>query len=212
MRYQTQDISARTRFDTVLPEGARAEFFRPTRERIPIPSPAKTPNPWTPTMLMGGFLIFCLVILYNNRPQNHPSSAATTEVIAPVKEKLDVGPAPTPIPVPVVQATPVPLVATAPVPRITPVQRASLVRLPVPVPRAQLVRVPWVQLSEAHVDETHPLTMPYGTKIYATLRGFLASIDQLPRIGQPGDMYVVGTTPWIWTTVPGTFAPTWVDP
>jgi hypothetical protein len=212
MRYQTQDISARTRFDTVLPDDGRVEFFRPTRERIPVEPPAKVSNPWIPVLVGTLLLIVCLAVLYSNRPHNHLSQIATTEVVAPVKEKVDVGPAPTPIPVPVVQATPVPPVATAPVPRITPVQRASLVRLPVPVPRAELVRVPWVQLSETHVDETHPLTMPYGTKIYATLRGFLASIDQLPRIGQPGDMYVVGTTPWIWTTIPGTFAPTWVDP
>jgi hypothetical protein len=209
MRNQPQDISTRTRFDTVLPEEVRAEFFRPTRERIPVtPPPTKTLNPWIPTLVMGVFMILCLVILYNYRLQNHPVPAAAP-VAAPViqQPKKAISVNPTPTPAPMVQPTPLPLPAV-----IAPAPRARLIRLPIPAPRAELVRTPWVQLSQAHVDETHPLTMPYGTKIYATLRGFLASTDQLPQVGRPGDMYVVGTTPWIWTTAPGMTMPAWVDP
>jgi hypothetical protein len=211
MRNQTQDNTARTRFDTVLPEEARREFFPLKRTPVP-PPPVKTPNPWIPTLLMGAFTILCLVILCSFRPQSHPApvvAPAAAPVVQPTpKEPEAIRVNPIPTPAPVVQPTPVPLPPAV----IAPVYRARLVRLPVPVPRAELVRTPWVQLSEAHVDETHPLTMPYGSKVYATLRGFLDSIDQLPRIGQTGDMYVVRTTPWIWTTVPATFAPTWVDP
>ena len=54
--------------------------------------------------------------------------------------------------------------------------------------------------------------MPYGTVVRATLRGFLENENQLPRVGHTGDMWVVGNVPWIWITVPGTGAPTWVDP
>ena len=91
------------------------------------------------------------------------------------------------------------------------------------VPRAQLVRLPvsranFVQYAEpvaiasAHIDEAHDITMPYGTVVRATLRGFLEQENQLPQIGHIGDMYVVANTPWIWIRVPGTPAPTWVDP
>jgi hypothetical protein len=54
--------------------------------------------------------------------------------------------------------------------------------------------------------------MPYGETINATLRGFLENENQLPRVGHIGDMYVVGSVPWIWIQVPGTSAPMWVDP
>jgi hypothetical protein len=97
------------------------------------------------------------------------------------------------------------------------VRRAELVRLPAPPPRAQLVRLPsprvsLVQVTAEHIDETHRITMPYGTQVLATLRGFLGTENQLPRVGHIGDMFVVGAVPWIWVQVPGTTAPTWVDP
>jgi hypothetical protein len=54
--------------------------------------------------------------------------------------------------------------------------------------------------------------MPYGERVIGTLRGFLGSETQLPRIGHIGDTWIVNNVPWIWLTVPGTTAPTWVDP
>jgi hypothetical protein len=86
-----------------------------------------------------------------------------------------------------------------------------------PAPRAQLglspqPRTDLVPLSAEHIDESHVITMPYGMVVRATLRGFLGSETQLPRAGHIGDMYVVGDVPWIWIQVPGTSAPTWVDP
>jgi len=69
-----------------------------------------------------------------------------------------------------------------------------------------------LSLSPEHIDEAHVITMPYGTVVRATLRGFLENENQLPRVGHTGDMWVVGNVPWIWITVPGTGAPTWVDP
>jgi hypothetical protein len=69
-----------------------------------------------------------------------------------------------------------------------------------------------VEIAPEHIDETHTITMPYGTVVRATLRGFLENENQLPRVGHIGDMYVVGTTHWIFITVPGTSTPTWVDP
>jgi hypothetical protein len=69
-----------------------------------------------------------------------------------------------------------------------------------------------IELTPEHIDESHRITMPYNVEVLATLRGFLDTENQLPRVGHIGDMYVVGTTPWIYIQVPGTTAPTWIDP
>lgn len=98
------------------------------------------------------------------------------------------------------------------------VRRAELA--PPVVRRAELVRLPAASLSlnrvtaiaPENIDQTHVITMPYGTEVSATLRGFLNAENQLPRAGHIGDMYIVGTVPWIWIRVSGTSAPTWVDP
>jgi hypothetical protein len=77
-----------------------------------------------------------------------------------------------------------------------------------PAPRAQLVRLPEWQLGTSRI-----LYMPYGTEISATLKGYLGSEALLPQSGNAiGDTWIVGTTPWVWITTPGTTAPTWVDP
>jgi hypothetical protein len=92
--------------------------------------------------------------------------------------------------------------------------RAQLLKLATPPPRATLVALPRepTEISRAHLDESHDIMMPYGTVVRATLRGFLEQENQLPQVGHIGDMYVVGETPWIWIQVPGTTAPTWIDP
>jgi hypothetical protein len=65
-----------------------------------------------------------------------------------------------------------------------PAPRVRLVRLPAPAPRARLVRLPdFTEIAAAHIDETHTIQMPYGMEVRATLRGFLGTEDQLPRIG-----------------------------
>jgi hypothetical protein len=72
--------------------------------------------------------------------------------------------------------------------------RAQLVKLPSPPPRATLVRMPqsFTAISPEHIDEEHDITMPYGTQVSATLRGFPEQESQFPRVGHIGDMYVVG--------------------
>jgi hypothetical protein len=55
--------------------------------------------------------------------------------------------------------------------------------------------------------------MPYGMEVLGVLRGTLSHERWLPGSGNHiGDTYVIGTTPWVWITVPGTTAPSWVDP
>ena len=93
--------------------------------------------------------------------------------------------------------------------------RAQLLKLP--TPRASVVRLPAPRtdifaITSEHIDQTHTITMPYGTQVSATLRGFLEQESQLPRVGHIGDMYVVGSVPWIWIQAPGTTAQTWIDP
>jgi hypothetical protein len=119
-------------------------------------------------------------------------------------------------PSPYATASPAPLVpAPTPPPPVVEVRRAEPV---VPAaPRATLVRLPVPRddvfaISPEHLDESHDIMMPYGMVVRATLRGFLEQENQLPRVGHIGDMYVVGSVPWIFIQVPGTTALTWVDP
>jgi len=195
-----QDISARRNptFDCELPPDVRAEFYRPKRARILVPpEPPKRPSGgnsersganiagrWLWTL----FFVLTLVVLagrFATTPASHPIAAPpAVQTLDPSLNRRS-SPAATPA-------------AVVPIP----VPRAQLVRLPAPVPRGQLVRLPSQQL----------IRMPYGTEVLATLRGGLGSEAQLPRVGHIGDLYVVGTTPWIWVQVPGTAAPTWVDP
>jgi hypothetical protein len=79
-----------------------------------------------------------------------------------------------------------------------------------PVPRAQLVRLPEWRPGQARI-----MRMPYDEsfEVRGVFRGYLASESVLPRSGNAiGDTWVVGNTPWVWVTVPGTGVPTWVDP
>jgi hypothetical protein len=55
--------------------------------------------------------------------------------------------------------------------------------------------------------------MPYGLEVLCRLKGRLDAEWMLPASGNAiGDTWVVGETPWVWIAVPGTSAPTWVDP
>ena len=61
----------------------------------------------------------------------------------------------------------------------------------------------------------YSFTMPYdgSFEVLGVLRGYLSDVGQLPRTeNKIGDVWVVNDVPWLWVTVPGTAAPTWVDP
>jgi hypothetical protein len=98
---------------------------------------------------------------------------------------------------PVAAPTPSGVVPTSP-------PRAQLVKLP--TPRATLVALP-----QWHVGEQRRLLMPYGLEVVGRLRGHSEGELYLPTGGNAiGDTWLVENTPWIWLTVPGTSAPTWV--
>ena len=91
-------------------------------------------------------------------------------------------------------------------PHVSAPPRAQLLKLP--PPRATLVALP-----EWHVGEQRRLLMPYGLEVVGRLRGHSEDELYLPTKGNTiGDTWLVENTPWIWLTVPGTTAPTWVDP
>jgi hypothetical protein len=58
------------------------------------------------------------------------------------------------------------------------------------------------------------LTLPDGRSVFAVFKGYLSSVDQLPRTGgQLGDEYAIGSTGWILTTASAnTSRVGWVDP
>jgi hypothetical protein len=188
-------------YESILPREARDELLQRKRPVVKPPAPPRKAHGWVGFLGYGaliGLPIAGLILLASLSTKSLVSvglqtpSSASTPTTAPVA---------TPAP----QSTP----ASAP--------RARLIRLPSPPPRAQLVRLPesqdsFTDRSPAHIDETHTIQMPYGTVVNATLRGFLEQENQLPRVGQVGDMYVVGDTPWIWTTPPGAVSPQWTDP
>ena len=204
----------RSEFESVLPPGARDELLRaPHRRHVakqqpalpaPPPSPPREAHGWLNAALgysaLIGLPIAGLILLGSLSNSWRPSSTLVTKSATSAPEATPMPQAPQPAPTPLVRrAEPV-----APV-----VPRAMLVRLP--SPREELSQ-PLTDLSPAHFDESHDITMPYGMVVRATLRGFLEQENQLPRVGRIGDMYVVGSVPWIWIQVPGTTAPTWVDP
>jgi hypothetical protein len=216
MRHIQQEPSARrfspSQFDCPLPPDARDELLQPRRPRILTRPPGPPQRPpqvdsvrrwWHPAFgWLLGLIFFGALGVIMSRLVDKPTASH-----------------PVPAPPPVVQPAPAALSppSTPIVAPIQPTPRTRLVRLPTPPPRAQLVRLPparveLVELVASHLDETHVITMPYGTVVRATLRGFLGSETQLPRVGRIGDMYVVGTVPWIWTTAPGATTPMWIDP
>ena len=191
-------------YECVPPEDVRAELRgrgRPSSPEAKVDTPPTPPpvRPSSPVKSARGWSNW------------HGSALAALGLVLAavvITAELSRQPAPpvTPVPVSTPKASVTPVLAP---------QTATPV-LP-PAPRAQLVRLPTQQqsltdLSPAHIDESHDIMMPYGTVVRATLRGFLEQESQLPKVGRIGDMFMVGTMPWIWIQVPGTTAPTWIDP
>src|SRR5436309_4344242 len=213
MSKNNQDLTARrfdpNSFDCELPYGVRAELLRPKRPVILKRSPVYQPPDYSGILQLGCSVLVVMLLLVAAFTSRQPQSAPIAQ----------------PTPVPIVQPTPAqreqPL---SPPPPVISAPRARLVLykkwmgngvwevmdstgrtvkiLVDPAPRAQLVRLPiTTPISPWHINETHEITMPYGTVVDATLRGFLANENQLPRLGSIGDMYVVGSMPWIWIQV-----------
>lgn len=99
-------------------------------------------------------------------------------------------------PVPVVQPEP------APVPIVQTLRAIPLDN--VLVRRGELLQ-PGVKLD---------YKMPYGEVVHGIFKGYWTRGDYrtLPRHAHIGDTYFIGHTPWMFTTVPGTTIPQWVDP
>jgi hypothetical protein len=172
-------------FDTVLPPKVWREFKqRPARSKKP------SSNLFLPLSIFAGAFLIALAIWTQPlttvrksvRSDNWFRTIAATTV-------------PTPSPV-VLTATPAALR----------VERAELIRLPmVPAPKAEL--------TTGYEPNTISAMMPYGTLVFVTLKGRLTGINELPQFGNSiGDCYIVGSVPYVWITVPGGGAPSWVDP
>lgn len=164
-------------------------------------------------LALAGVVALCVALAISwpspeQRAKARAESAAADAKTTALIKALNSSPSPAPVATPSSPSVQQQAPANATLPAVqTPVAapRAKLVRLPSP-------RVHLVELDPEHIDETHVVTMPYGTVVRATLRGFLGTENQLPRVGHIGDMYVVERTPWVFIQVPGTTAPTWVDP
>ena len=193
-------------YDCPLPDDALSELLG---KRLPQRATERLPAVWRRVLYLLAWLAVPVVLVallgvVLTGLHDKPATQNSATIQAPSGQ---------PTPTPAAQALAVHPPAVAEHPILLP--RAQLVKPP--VPRAQLVRLPrahtqLVALTPDHLDESHRITMPYNVEVLATLRGFLENENQLPRVGHIGDMYVVMDTPWIWVTVPGTTAPTWVDP
>jgi hypothetical protein len=204
-------------FDCELPDDALDELLVPRRPRI-LGRPSKAPDRRRALVLAVLVLLLVavgvvVVLVSWQRPAYPalPAGLSTPAPTVPPTVQPAASPRPTPSTEPIQPPSAVEHVIEQPI--LPP--RAQLLKLP--TPRAAVVRLPAPHtdifaITPAHIDEAHDITMPYGTVVRATLRGFLRNESQLPRAGHIGDMYVVGSVPWIWIQVPGTTAPTWVDP
>ena len=79
--------------------------------------------------------------------------------------------------------------------------------------RAQPVATPAPAMLQYGIGAQQMTTMPYGSRLLTTFKGYLSDVSQLPLQGaQPGDMWAIGTNLWVLTTPPGSFRQGWVDP
>ena len=81
---------------------------------------------------------------------------------------------------------------------------------PAPFIPAQPSRAPAPQQQTGTQQMT---TMPDGSQVLTTFKGYLSDVSQLPHYGaQLGDMWGVGTNLWVLTTPAGSYRVGWVDP
>jgi len=71
-----------------------------------------------------------------------------------------------------------------------------------------------VRLPDYTIGQQFRATMPYGERILSTYRGELPSTDMLPYDGwvRLGDIWMVGSVPWVWAQPPWALRPDWIDP
>jgi hypothetical protein len=219
MPQQHQENSARTLFDTVLPEDARVEFFRPTRERIPVypPPPQKPPAPdsarfwWHPAAGWLLALVAVVAVVAISWPSSEKrakaqqeSAQASREAEAKARQALKALRSPSPAPV--VQPAPMP---AQPVSR-PPVEQTRLVRAP--APRATLLRLPAQELG---VYKWYGLPAEWmGGSVWARYCGTVEHFSQIPPNPVPGDLWNVIETgaSWIYCVPIGYNHPIWIDP
>jgi hypothetical protein len=201
-------------FDTVLPDEVRVEFTRPTRPR----TRGRLEPPDRNTLCLAGAIVFGAIILAvaiglagrHEAQQLVPDVSAVpgTRVKQPAATR-ELPSAAMPSQSAVATLTPTLAPTGGPraelaVARYAP--RAELVKLP--APRAQLIRLP-----EWRIGEERAVTMPYGVKVAARLKGKLVSTDMLPMFGNAiGDTWVIGDSAWVWVAAPGTGSANWIDP
>jgi hypothetical protein len=185
-------MTSTSRFERVLPPEARTQLAHRKRFR-PLKALWSAPLAW---LIAGAALIVALVATL---PQPKPGFVPAA------------GPAPEANPQPALAPVSIPRTAAIPQPALpvqlrTPAPRAALVKLP--PPRAALVRLP-----ECQPGTSRLLYMPYRLEVVGQLQGRLSDETLLPQSGNSiGDTWIVGNTPWVWITTPGTTSPQWIDP
>jgi hypothetical protein len=222
MSEHTQDFTARKRFSTddfecPLPPNVREELEELTKPRRPkiLTRPEAPPvYGWVVPFALMAALLAVIVIAASFQ---HPATSVRATPRTPVAL-----PSATPAATPTVRA-PVPdwesggmsdeddarPGRSGVIRRSAPAPRAALVKLPPTVIRAELIALP-----QWPIGKVIRVMMPYGLRVSATYRGRLPNESYLPVSGNElGDMFVIGdTTSWLWLTMPGSVAPTWVDP
>jgi len=187
-------------FDTVLPDEARVKFTNPKRPPNPGAQAPRDGN----TLWLAGAIVFAAIILglaigsARRQEAQQISAQASTAPGASLEQPAS---AATPSQIAAAPLAQRPKLAVAPY-----APRAELVRLP--PPGAQHIRLP-----EWRIGEERSVTMPYGLKIAARLKGKLVSTDMLPVSGNSiGDTWVIGDSAWVWVAMPGAGSANWVDP
>jgi hypothetical protein len=96
--------------------------------------------------------------------------------------------------------------------------RAQPVATPAPVPLVATPHSRYEALIPAY-DPQHVIgsqqmtTMPDGSQLVTTFKGYLGNVDELPlHGGQLGDMWGVGNNFWVLTRVTNSYRIGWVDP
>jgi hypothetical protein len=187
-------------FDTVLPDEVRVKFTNPKRPPKPGGQAPRDRN----TLWLAGAIVFAAIILglaIGPARRQEAQQIAAQSSIAPGASLEQPSSAATPTQIAAAPLAQRPQLAVAPY-----APRAELVRLP--PPRAQLIR-----LAEWRIGEERSVTMPYGLKVAARLRGKLVSSDMLPMFGNAiGDTWVIEDSAWVWVAAPGAGSANWIDP